>query len=53
MTREEAAEHALRSIELEREAVKHCDSLNNPEYIRLMQESGSEEYKARIYIDSK
>ncbi len=34
MTRLEAAEHALRSIELEREAVKYCDSLSNPEYVR-------------------
>jgi hypothetical protein len=52
MTREQAAEHALKSIEFEREAVKHCDSLDNPEYVRLMHLSGQEKWKAQNFIDA-
>jgi len=50
MTRSEAAEHALKSIELERAAVKHCDSLDNPEYVRLMHESHIEKMRAEEFI---
>jgi hypothetical protein len=51
--RAEAAEHALRAIELEREAVKHCDSLSNPRYCQLMQESLRERQRAENYVHSQ
>jgi len=51
MTRSEAAEHALQSIEREREAVKHCDSLDNPEYRRLMHESLIAKMKAESFVE--
>lgn len=51
MTRTEAAEHALKSIVLEREAVKHCTSLDNPEYVRLMRKSLGEKMLAESYVN--
>jgi hypothetical protein len=49
--RAEAAEHALRAIEFERAAVAHCDSLDNPEYVRLMKLSAAEEGLAKQYVE--
>lgn len=51
MTRQEAAEHALRAIEFEREAVRHCSSLDNPEYQRLMRESWAQKYIAENFVN--
>jgi hypothetical protein len=50
MNRSEAAEHALKAVEYEREAVKHCDSLDNPEYVRLMRLSQAERHKAEMFV---
>ena len=52
MTRTEAAEYALRAIELEREAVKHCDSLSNLEYFRLLRESDAKRSVAERFVET-
>ena len=44
--RADAAEHALRALELEQEAIRHCTSLSSPDYQRLMRESVAEQAKA-------
>lgn len=52
MTRTEAAELALRSVELEREAVGFCTSLNNPDYCRLMRESIAAKSAVERFIEN-
>jgi hypothetical protein len=53
MTRAEAAEQALKSFELERDAVRHCSSLDNPEYQRLMRLSLEAEHIAKHFVNAK
>lgn len=50
MTRAEAAEFALKALEAEREAARHCNSLANPEYQRLMRESLRCKQQAEWYV---
>ena len=52
MTRSEAAEHALRAVELEREAVKHCSGLDNPTYLKLMEQSRIQQSIAERFVES-